>query len=123
MSKVSPNLDEINAMRKAAPPGPVVVLNLMKFRADGGQEAYAEYMKVVGTIVDGLGVEPLYAGMAGKDFAAGEEWDMVLLARYPNFEAFANLMTHPTYVNEAIPHRETALEKAMLMMTQPMDLL
>ena len=64
----------------------------------------------------------IYAGVAGKDVAAGEEWDMVLLARYPNFDAFADFVTHPIYQNEAIPFRTIGLEKALFMVSQPVDL-
>ncbi len=122
MPKLSPTVAEIEAMRSEVPPGPVVMVNLVKFKPGGGKKAYGQYIKATMPAAQHAGIELIYAGVAGKDVAAGEEWDMVLLARYPNFDAFADFVTHPIYQNEAIPFRTIGLEKALFMVSQPVDL-
>lgn len=124
MAKLSPTVAEIEAMRNEVPPGPVVMVNLVKFKPGGGKEAYGQYIKATtgAAAQSGAAIELLYAGRAGKDVAAGEQWDIVILARYPSFAAFADFVTHPIYQNEAIPFRTIGLEKALFMVSQPIDL-
>ena len=45
MTKLSPTVEEIEAMRKEVPPGPVVMVNLVRFKPGGGKAAYGEYIK------------------------------------------------------------------------------
>ena len=124
MSKLSPTVEEIEVMRKEVPLGPVVMVNLVKFKPGGGKAAYGEYIKATSGAAaqSGANIEILYAGRAGKDVAAGEQWDIVILARYPSFDSFADFVTHPIYQNEAIPFRTAGLEKALFMVSQPLDL-
>ena len=121
-TKVSPTVEEIEALRKIVPPGPVVMINLLKFRPDGGREAYGRYLQVATSIAPPE-VSLRYVGSAGADVAAGAEWDFVILGEYPSFDAFADFMVHPTYQNEAVPLRSLALERALFMISQPADLM
>lgn len=41
---------------------PVVMLNLLRFQADGGRERYLEYLNMAGPLVSRYGAEILYAG-------------------------------------------------------------
>lgn len=41
---------------------PVVMLNLLRFRPDGGRERYFEYVNRVGPLVARYGAEIIYAG-------------------------------------------------------------
>lgn len=118
MIKLTPTVEEIDALRKTMPPGPVVIVNLLKFKPEGGREAYVRYMKAASK-ASYPGVEILYTGVARKDVGGGEDWDYVILARYPNFEEFAKAVTHPAYQIDADSHRPAALEKTIMMVTQP----
>jgi hypothetical protein len=124
MTKLSPTVDEIEAMRSDVPPGPVIMVNLVKFKPGGGKDSYGKYIKTASLAATqcGTAIEILYAGKAGKDVAAGDQWDMVILARYPSFDAFADFVSHPIYQDEAIPLRTIGLEKALFMVSQPIDL-
>ena len=61
------------------PGGPVVMLNLLRFRPDGGRERYMEYAAAVQA--SGLPAELLYVGQ-GERSLVGDEWDAVALVRY-----------------------------------------
>jgi uncharacterized protein (DUF1330 family) len=120
MRKLSPTVEEIEALRRTVPPGPVVMVNLLKFKPDGGREAYAKYLQATTPVVP-PGMRILYSGKAGADVADGEDWDFVGIAEYPSFKAFADMVVSPTYQIQAIPIRPAALEKTLLMISQPAD--
>jgi hypothetical protein len=119
MAKVAPTLAEIEALRADAPDGPVVMINLIKFKP-GGAEAFDRYMAVAAECLTDVVPELVYAGKVGADAAGDAEWDLIALMRYPSFEGFAQLMAHPIYQERAIPLREQAMERAMLSISTPM---
>ncbi|NVI87670.1 DUF1330 domain-containing protein [Actinomadura sp. BRA 177] len=100
------------------PGGPVVMLNLLRFR-EGGEKSYARYSKVVGeTILPRYGAEVLYYGKGSTALVAedGREWDAVLLVRYPSREVFAQMVADPDF--QAVAHfRTEALTDAVLQAT------
>ena len=120
MRKLSPTVEAIEALRKTAPPGPVVMVNLLKFKPDGGREAYAKYLQATSPTIP-AGMRILYSGKAGADVAGGEDWDFVGLAEYPSFNAFADMAASPIYQKQAIPFRPAALEKTLYMISYPAD--
>src|SRR5919107_3302749 len=81
------------------PGGPVVMLNLLRF-ADGGREAYARYADALETtFLPRYGAEVLYAGDGSTALVAeaGQDWDAVLLVRYPSRQAFSAMVADPEY--------------------------
>nr|WP_221936954.1 DUF1330 domain-containing protein [Mycolicibacterium sp. 018/SC-01/001] len=102
--------------------GPVVMLNLLRFRPDGGQDTYARYIEQFGTsgVQSRYGVDVLYAGAGGVALAAepGQDWDMVLLVRYPSRQHFLDMIDDPDY--QRFEHlRADALVEAVLQATTP----
>ncbi|CAM5743649.1 hypothetical protein SALBM311S_11234 [Streptomyces alboniger] len=104
------------------PGGPVVMLNLLRFRPDGGRESYQRYADALGAGINaryGLRVE--YLGAGGRALVAeeGQAWDMVALVRYPNRQAFVDMIRDPEY--RAVTHlRSEALVESVLQPTSPM---
>ena len=94
---------------------PVVMLNLLRFRPDGGRERYFEYLSMAGPLVARHGAEILYAGNGATALAAepGQAWDVVALVRYPTRRAFADMIADPDY-GLADPVRQSALAEAVL---------
>ncbi|MGJ0118682.1 DUF1330 domain-containing protein [Williamsia sp. MIQD14] len=102
------------------PGGPVVMLNLLRF-ADGGREAYAEYAAALdATFLPRYGGEVLYAGDGSTALVAeaGQEWDAVLLVRYPSRAAFSKMVADPEY-QTVTGLRTGALQEAVLQATIP----
>ncbi len=97
---------------------PVIMLNLLRFRPDGGREHYLEYVNMVGPLVKRHGAEILFAGDGETALAAetGQAWDAVALVRYPTRRAFAEMIAEPEY-HAADSLRMSALVEAVL---QPM---
>jgi uncharacterized protein (DUF1330 family) len=113
---------DLDVLLAEDPGGPVVMLNLLRFRPDGGRESYQRYAEHLNAGVNeryGLQVE--YLGDGGRALVAedGQAWDMVVLVRYPNRQAFADMIRDPEY--RAGAHlRSEALLEAVLQPTLPM---
>ncbi|WP_159941368.1 MULTISPECIES: DUF1330 domain-containing protein [unclassified Nocardiopsis] len=101
--------------------GPVVMLNLLRF-APGGRASYAEYSRQARHFLKKYGAELVYAGDGSTPLVAeqGQDWDAVLLVRYPSREVFSRMVTDPEY--RAITHLRTeALSEAVLQPTTPWE--
>lgn len=110
----------IEAMRKRAGEGPVVMLNLLKFRPGGEQRYLDGYASVAVPMIEARGGRILYAGRlaerAHEDDAP--EWDILVLVEYPTRQAFIDMVSDPAY-REAHVHRRDAVERALLRATDP----
>ena len=103
------------------PGGPAVMLNLLRFRPDGGRERYAEYARHVGGLSGRYGAERVHVGHGGRPLVAedGQAWDAVVLVRYPSRRAFVDMIRDPEY--RAGAHLRTdALLEAVLQPTTPL---
>ncbi|HET6830314.1 MAG TPA: DUF1330 domain-containing protein [Solirubrobacterales bacterium] len=86
--------------------GPVVMLNLLALKPDGGRERYMEYGAAVAPILEGIGGRPLYTAQGGRALIGDERaWDLVLLVEYPSRAAFLEMIGSPEY--QAIAHLRT----------------
>jgi uncharacterized protein (DUF1330 family) len=102
------------------PDSPVVMLNLLRF-AEGGRELYAQYSQAFSkNIAPRYGVEVVYAGDGSETLVAepGQQWDAVLLVRYPSRRAFSQMIADPQY-REITHLRRAALSEAVLQPTRP----
>ncbi len=119
MSELFPNPEATQTFLANADKGPVVMLNLLKFKANGGEEAYGKYAAAVGEIVAAHGGKVLYAGRAAERMVGTEEWDAIVLVQYPTRGALINMFNSPEY--QAIHHyREEGLERTVLYATDPL---
>jgi uncharacterized protein (DUF1330 family) len=97
--------------------GPVVMLNLLAFKPDGGAERYAEYGEAVAPLLAGVGGRIIFAGAVSRALIGDGEWDLVAIAEYPTRQAFLDMIGSPEY--QAVAHMRTeALERSEL---HPMD--
>lgn len=120
---ITPTRDQIEALASAAQDGPVVMLNLLRFkdRADGidagvsGREAYERYARATGPFLEAVGGRVLQAAEARQTVIGPQapEWDMVLLVEYPSRAKFLEMATNPEYL-KIHEHREAALADSRL---------
>lgn len=113
---------DLDVLLAEDPGGPVVMLNLLRFRPDGGRESYQRYAEALGVAINaryGLSVEYLGVGAHALVAEDGQAWDMVVLVRYPDRQAFVNMVRDPEY--QAVAHlRSEALVESVLQSTVPM---
>ena len=126
---IDPTVAQVRALRDHGPDGPVVMLNLLKFRERSnypagsphapcsGVEAYGRYqtafVETVGAVSQ---AEVVWEGPVDMLFIGQEpqDWDKCLLVRYPSRQHFLAMMANPTY-RDALEHRYAGLERTVLM--------
>jgi len=123
MTAITPNRDQFAALAAAEDTGPVVMLNLLKFRPREGAQRYAAYGDAVRPMVEATGGRLIYAGRCDQTLIgdAADGWDAIAVVEYPSRKAFIEMVTRPDY-QKAHEHREAGLERTMLLATTPMDL-
>lgn len=118
MNAVDPTGQDLKRYLAEDPGGEVVMLNLLKFKADGGRERYGEYAAAIRPYLERVGGSIVFLGDTGTPLVAPDahDWDAVLLVRYPSRQAFSQMVADQEY--QGITHLRTeALEAAVL---QPM---
>jgi uncharacterized protein (DUF1330 family) len=130
MSSIVPAPKQIQTMAEKGPEGPMVMVNLLKYRAKAayapdraeatenlsGRDAYQRYGMVALQQVMKRGGSVVWGGsqkfvMIGDDANA---WDEVVCVRYPSRDAFLNMTQDPEYL-AAHYHREAGLERTVLL--------
>lgn len=126
---IDPTKETFAAFRAADRPGPIHMLNLVRFREkaqypDGrvasGAEAYASY---------GRESHPVFARLGGRIMWRGsfelmligpreERWDECFIAEYPSVAAFVEMIRDPIY-REAVKHRQAAVLDSRLIRLAP----
>jgi len=123
---IQPSAEQLKKFIERVPPGPLTMLNLLKFKekavyADGresnlsGQEAYGLYGIEMGKMIEDDGGRIVFSA-ATKTLVIGKgelEWDMVAIAEYANMESFQKIMSSYKYQKIAA-HREAGLAHQLL---------
>jgi len=126
---IDPTKETFAAFRANDRPGPIHMLNLVRFRdraayPDGrqatGAEAYAAYGRDSFPIFSRLGGRVVWRGtfelmLIGP---AGEAWDECFIAEYPSVDAFVRMLRDPAY-REAVKHRQAAVLDSRLIRLAP----
>ena len=117
---IDPTGQDLKRYLAEDPGGPVVMLNLLRFRPDGGREGYAAYVEHFRRTSSPFGAEVLYMGAGSSVLVAepGQAWDAVLLVRYPSRQAFSDMVRDPAY-QQGAHLRTSALSEAVLQATVP----
>jgi uncharacterized protein (DUF1330 family) len=98
---------------RAGEASPVTMLNLLRFRPDGGRERYLEYGAAVAPLLERAGARVVFLGDSALPLLGEGRWDSVLLVEYPTGQAFLDMVASPEY--QAIAHLRTeALEEGEL---------
>ena len=115
-----PNPDQMQAFTARAADGPVVMLNLLKFKPDGGQASYRKYTEAVAPLLAEVEGEVVYMGR-GAELVIGTEdddWDLVVVVRYPSRGHMLKMATSGAYAE--IKHlRDDSLSRSVLLATDP----
>ena len=125
-----PKPEQIAELLASTETGPVVMVNLLKFkaRADApdvgmsGMEAYAKYAKAMVAIVEGGGGRMIWSGRV-TGMVLGEsdvDFDMIALMEYPSRQAFAQVVVDAR-VQEIGVHRAAGLEGQWLIAASTAD--
>jgi len=116
----APNEEAMAAFAGRASEGPVYMLNLLEFAADGGAERYAEYGAAVAPLFERAGGQALFAGRPAESLIGDGSWDLVLVVSYPTRQAFLDMVSSPEY--QEIEHlRSESLVRSELRAMDALD--
>lgn len=128
---IDPTRDQVRRLRDTGRDGPVVMMNLLKFRDTAhyppemgmapcsGREAYDRYQHAFTVAVAGISqAEVVYDGpceqvFIGQPGTEASDWDKLLLVRYPSRQHFLAMMADDQY-RDALVHRYAGLERTLL---------
>jgi uncharacterized protein (DUF1330 family) len=126
MIAVYPKKEQLEALLASPEQGPVVMLNLLRFKARAsapdegltGQEAYQRYATAMRGIVEGRGGRFLWMGRVDEQVIGegAEGFAMAALVEYPSRRVFVEIATSPE-VNAIGVHRAAGLEGQWLIAT------
>lgn len=129
---IDPTGDQVRALRDNGPEGPIVMVNLLKFRERAaypgdagfepctGAEAYARYQHAFTVTVGEVSqASVVYEGpvnqvVIGDPAAREADWDKVLIVRYPSRRHFLAMMANEEY-KKALVHRYAGLKRTVLL--------
>jgi uncharacterized protein (DUF1330 family) len=105
-------IEEISALAGSEQDGPLVMLNLNRYR---DRAAYERYGEVALRVLTKVGGRILWYTQAGSTVVGGadEEYDEVIAVWYPSAQAFLDLAMDPETLG-ARNHRVEGLERATL---------
>jgi uncharacterized protein (DUF1330 family) len=120
METEQPNAEQFKKLFKNSNEGPVVMLNLLKFKPEGGLASYGRYAMEVQKFMTEVGARMIFLSKAGELLIGHETWDVVMLVKYPSRKAFLKMTTNPGYL-EIHKYREAAIERSVLYATDEMN--
>lgn len=118
MEFINPTAEQFKELMQQSYKGPIVMVNLLKFKPDGGKELYQKYGEVAGEfVIEKLGGKLIYMGDCLMPVIGDEQWDEVLIVEYPSIEAFISMQRDKEY-QAAVPYRTEALLDSRLYLTK-----
>jgi uncharacterized protein (DUF1330 family) len=118
-SSLEPTHEQIAALAARPADTPVVMINLLQFRPNGGRESYVRYAQEVAPHLQRVGGTVRYAGAAPSVvIGEGEKswWDAIIVVEYPSPAAFLDMVTNKDYL-KVHEHRAAGLDRGDLIAT------
>jgi len=122
MEFINPTAEQFKELMQHSHKGPIVMVNLLKFKPDGGKSSYEKYEKVAGKFVsEKLSGRLIYRGDCLMPLIGDEQWDEVIIVEYPSIEAFITMQKDKEYQQAAVSYRTEALLDSRLYLTNAAD--
>jgi uncharacterized protein (DUF1330 family) len=119
MGLLEPTQEQFAMLAARPPDAPVVMINLLQFKADGGRESYLRYTREVIPHLQRVGGTVRYAGESpAVVIGEGEKpwWEAIIVVEYPTPAAFIDMVTDEEYL-KVHDHRAAALDRGDLIAT------
>lgn len=119
MAGLEPTPEQFAALAARPADAPVVMVNLLKFKPEGGVQSYLRYGQEVAPHLQRVGATLRYAGGAPSVVIGDGErpwWDAILVVEYPSPQAFIDMVTTQEYAT-VHEHRAAGLDRGDLIAT------
>lgn len=97
---IHPSAEQVRAIQALDVDGPLVMLNLLRFNADGGAEEYARYGAAAAPFLAKAQAKVRFIGGVEATVIGNDEWDRIILVEYPSKQAFFDMTGDPDYPSE-----------------------
>jgi uncharacterized protein (DUF1330 family) len=114
-----PTPDQFAALAARPADEPIVMINLLQFKADGGRESYLRYTQEVAPHLQRVGGTVRYAGASPNVVIGDGEkpwWDAIIVVEYPSPAAFLDMVSSEEYL-KVHEHRAAGLDRGDLIAT------
>jgi uncharacterized protein (DUF1330 family) len=118
-SSLEPTPEQFEALAARPADAPVVMINLLQFRAEGGRENYLRYTQEVAPHLQRVGGAVRYAGGAPSVVIGDGEkpwWDAIIVVEYPSPAAFLDMVSNEEYL-KVHEYRAAGLDRGDLIAT------
>ncbi|AGB21709.1 hypothetical protein Mycsm_01292 [Mycobacterium sp. JS623] len=118
-ASLEPTPEQIAALVARPADEPVVMINLLQFKDDGGRQSYIRYIQEVTPHLQRVGGTVRYAGDAPTVVIGDGEkpwWDAIIVVEYPSPAAFLDMVTNEEYL-KVHQHRAAGLDRGDLIAT------
>jgi uncharacterized protein (DUF1330 family) len=118
-SSLEPTPEQLEALAARPADAPVVMINLLQFRAEGGRENYLRYTQEGAPHLQRVGGAVRYVGGApGVVIGEGEKpwWDAIIVVEYPSPAAFLDMVSNEEYL-KVHEYRAAGLDRGDLIAT------
>jgi len=116
---INPTRDQFKALMALPDDGPIIMVNMLKYKPDGGRKSYARYESAIRDLLENrIGARLLSRGEVRMPVIGDEDWDDIFMVQYPSIAAFIEMQRDPEY-QAAAAHRSAALEDSRLFMLRP----
>jgi uncharacterized protein (DUF1330 family) len=117
MPHVEGTKEQMKTFMKLDIRGPIHMLNMLRFNADGGREKYRQYGKHTAPLLAKVGAKVISRSEARATLIGGEDWDAVLVVEYPSRMAFLDMVLSEEF-KKGKHLRHEALEDSRLICMQ-----
>lgn len=99
---------------------PFVMMNLLKFRSEAARDLYfREYAAPALELIGAGGGELVWSGAVEQAFIGGtEQWDYLVLVRWPSRKAFLDMLESPAYARLTEPRERGLAATTMLVVAE-----
>lgn len=118
-TSLEPTPEQLAALAARPADEPVVMINLLQFRADDGRQSYIRYAHQVVPHLQRVGGTVRYAGASPTMVIGDGEkpwWDAIIVVEYPSPAAFLDMVTNEEYL-KVHEHRVGGLDRGDLIAT------
>jgi uncharacterized protein (DUF1330 family) len=118
-ASLEPTPEQVAALAQRPADEPVVMINLLKSKADGGRGSYLRYTQEVAPHLQRVGGTVRHAGASpGQVIGDGEKpwWDAIIVVEYPSPAAFLDMVSNEEYL-KVHEYRAAGLDRGALIAT------
>ena len=106
---ITPTNEQFKQLMALDYKGPIWLVNLLKFKKDGGRESYAEYGKGMQKAFESVGGQIVLLGASLMTIMGGDEWDEILIVEFSSIAVHLDMQRDKEF-QAAVHHRTEALE-------------